>query len=387
MDIVDRMLHSEEPCIRYRTRTRVLGQDPSSESIRELREDIRNSSRGRCLAGREGDEDPLSHHPYSKWRGVHWRMASLADIGYPPGDRELEPWRERVIEWLLPHDGRPRRRPIICGRRRNCCSQEGNALYYLHALGLADERLEPLVEMLIQSQWDDGGWNCDKRPEAVNSSYHETLIPLRGLAAHARATGDEAASDAAERAADIFLKRRLLYRLRDGKLMDSRFAKLHYPPYWHYDFLFGLKVLAEADLIGDPRCSDALDLLESKRLRSGGWPAEARWYRTPCGRTKRGSGKEAVTWAPSGKRRTNEFVTVDALYVLRAAGRYGGIGSPAVLAGPRRRGYSAVPVPAGRPVASPRPMVRRLQKGTVTTWIPRHSRNPASNTGASPSGC
>ena len=54
-------------------------------------------------------------------------------------------------------------------------------------------------------------------------------------------------------------------------------VRLHYPCYWHYDLLAGLKVMAEAGFIGDPRCREALDLLESKRLPGGGFPAEARY--------------------------------------------------------------------------------------------------------------
>ena len=46
----------------------------------------------------------------------------------------------------------------------------------------------------------------------------------------------------------------------------AEFTQLHYPLYWHYDILGGLKVLAEADLMSDPRCSAALDMLLKKRL-------------------------------------------------------------------------------------------------------------------------
>ncbi|MCK4374553.1 MAG: hypothetical protein KAX19_04460, partial [Candidatus Brocadiae bacterium] len=178
-----------------------------------------------------------------------------------------------------------------------------------------------LVRRLIKWQWPDGGWNCDKKPEAVNSSYHESIIPLRALSLYARLTGDGESSPAAQRAAEVFLKRRLLFRLRDGKVITSAFAELHYPPYWHYDFLFALKVMAEAGFIRDQRCSDALDLLESRRLPDGGWPAEGRWYRVGKPQARPKSQSELVEWGRTGSRAMNEFVTADALYVLKAAGR------------------------------------------------------------------
>ena len=73
----------------------------------------------------------------------------------------------------------------INGRVRRCASQEGNCYYYSLALGLADDRTEELAARLIKWQWEDGGWNCDKRPEASISSFNETLIPLRGLVLYA----------------------------------------------------------------------------------------------------------------------------------------------------------------------------------------------------------
>jgi hypothetical protein len=76
--------------------------------------------------------------------------------------------------------------------------------------------------------------------------------------------------------------------------------------------------MAELGVIADPRCADALDLLESKRLPDGGWPAEASYYRHS---TELKLGNDDVDWGGTSSRRFNPWVTVDALAVLRAAGR------------------------------------------------------------------
>ena len=39
--------------------------------------------------------------------------------------------------------------------------------------------------------------------------------------------------------------------------MQRSFVELHYPCYWHYDVLFGLRVLTEAGFGDDPRCQAA----------------------------------------------------------------------------------------------------------------------------------
>ncbi|HEX6036166.1 MAG TPA: hypothetical protein VFY83_17130, partial [Anaerolineales bacterium] len=256
-------------------------------------------------------------HPYSKWKGAHWVLATLADLGYPPEDESLIPLREQVYAWLL---GTAHRKGVkmIAGRARRCASQEGNALFALLTLGLADERMEQLAQGLLEWQWPDGGWNCDKNPGAKHSSFMESLLPLRGLALHARLTGNRRSRKAAERAADVFLKRELFKRQSDGRVIDEEFITLHYPWYWHYDILFGLRVMAEAGWIEDQRCQAALDLLESKRLADGGFPAEKKYYQNS---PKAKTGRSLVDWGGTSRREMNEFVTVEALSVLKAAKR------------------------------------------------------------------
>ena len=332
--MVDRLLDSTEPSIRWKTRVHVLGESPTSRAVKGLEREIRDSPRVRALLARRNAEGRLVHqsHPYAKWDGAHWILATLADIGYPRGDRSLLPVRDQLMElWLGPQFYeeftvekksqvyKQKGVPIMQGRHRRCASQQSNALFSVLTLGLGDARTQDLVDRLLHWQWPDGGWNCDRNPDASHSSFMESILPLRALALVARETGDRKAGGAAKRAAEVFLKRRLFKRQRDGAVMRQEFVELHYPLYWHYDVLHGLKVMVEAGLIGDPRCQEALDLLESKRLPDGGWPAEKRYYRSS---DRPGSSLELVEWGGASKRRANPWVTVEALRVLRAAGRF-----------------------------------------------------------------
>jgi hypothetical protein len=316
-NIIDKLLNSDEPSVRFKVLVNVLGRKLESPEIKKLQEEIKSSSRVKLLLSERGKDRKIPFHPYAKWYGAHWVLATLADIGYPPGDKSLIPLKEQVYEWLF---SKKHEKSIksIDGRTRRCASQESNALYYLLTLGLADARTDELAERLIKWQWPDGGWNCDKDPKAVNSSFWESLIPLRALAQHARLTGKKESREAAKRAAEVFLKRRLYKRQKDGKIMRDEFVELHYPCYWRYDILFGLKVMAEAGFIGDKRCYDALELLESKRLPDGGFPSEAKYYRVT---DKKAAGRSLVDWGGTSKKRMNEFVTADALYVLNKSGR------------------------------------------------------------------
>lgn len=314
---IDTLLQSTEPILRLKTRIKVLGEDGSSPEVQALMREVPSSPRLTRLLSERDSGGRIPWHPYKKWRGAHWVLACLADLAYPPGDKSLLPLVDQVYDWLLSPEHIASIKAIN-GRVRCHASLEGNALYASLALGLADDRAQQLVERLVRFQWPDGGWNCHRKPEAIHSSYHESLIPLRGLSQYAKQSGDPQAALAAERAAEIFLKRHLFKRQSTGRVIKPEFVRLHYPPYWHYDFLFGLKVLAEAGWLGDPRCTAALDLLESRRLPGGGFPAEGTYYRVS---EKLRTGNSLVSWGGTGQNILNEFVTVDALYVLRTAGR------------------------------------------------------------------
>jgi hypothetical protein len=317
--------------------TRVVGEDPDSRKVRELREEIRKSPRARVLIAGRDRKLIREEQVYAKWRGAHWTLAMLAEIGYPAGDESLLPMREQVLDrWLdasfymefeskraVPKHRQAEGVPIIQGRYRRCGSQQGNALYSITRLGLADKRSDALAERLMHWQWPDGGWNCDRNPSAHVSSFNETLLPMQGLAAHAERAKDKAARAAAVKASEVFLCRQLFKSRTDGKLISPHFVRPKYPRYWHYDMLGGLVAMAEMGLIKDPRCGDALDLLEKQELQKGGWAAQGRFYKVSpsMDMSKKFGSISMVNWGGAGNARMNEWVTCDALYVLRAAGR------------------------------------------------------------------
>ena len=330
---VAELLASEEPSLRWKVRTQVLGDDGASPAVRRLREEVRRSPRvQRLLDGVEG----LPVGAYTKWRGAHWVLLALADLGHPEGDERLVPLRDQVLNtWLSTRylreyedTGRTADRyraavPVSQGRHRRCASQHGGALLAVVRLGLDDGRAARLAGLLRRWQWPDGGWNCDRRPEARSSSVHETLLPMRGLHAFASAAGELPAAEAADRAAEVLLTRRVVYRRSDAeRLGHAGWADLRYPAYWHHGLLAGLAGLAETGHVREDRCADALDLLASKRLAGGGWPAEGRWYHPP-GATA-GPSTDLVEWGDASRHRPNPWVTAAALAVLAEAGRLAG---------------------------------------------------------------
>ena len=206
--------------------------------------------------------------------------------------------RDQVCEWLLAPD----RPEPVCG------AIEGNALYYLLFLELDNGRADALAQRLAGSL-----------PKALGRSpaaFGQALTALRGLALHARLRADKASGEAADRLAEHLLAHRL-YQKPDGQPLSADGASLHYPCYEHCDFLFALKVMVEAGHLADARCREALDLLKSKQLADGAFPAERKHYRV--GRVGKGD-DSLVDWGRPNRSRPNLHVTCDALGVLHAAG-------------------------------------------------------------------
>jgi hypothetical protein len=283
--------------------------------LRALGEQVRTSPRVATLLSERDETGRISHHPYrAKWYGAHWVLVALAELRYPTGDESLVPLRDQIMGWLFSADyGRYMGR--VQGLPTLHASIDGNAVWSTLSLGIADDRTEPLVQRLLDTQWPDGGWNCDRRATGRSSSFTESLIPLRALALHTRLTGDERSQLAAERASEFFVSHRLFRRRHSGRVIASTFLQLHYPCYWHYDILFGLEVLAEAGHLGDPNCAEALELLRGKAMPDGGFPAERRYYRS--GPNALGSGPW-WTGDQHSSRRMNEWVRVGGLKMLQS---------------------------------------------------------------------
>ena len=329
---INSLLQSDKPSVRYKTLVNVLGEDPSSKKVRKLSQEIKKCPHVNSLLQNQNEAGKISSYSsvYDKWQGAHWILTTLADIGYPFNDKALYKVKDEVLSfWLSPRfyqefeakskadSYKKNGIPVMEGRHRTCASQQGYALYYLLKLGLEDPRIQNLVERLLHWQWPDGGWNCDKNPLASTSTIIHTAITFRGLSLYNKSFDDSTAKNSEKKAAEFLLERRLYKRKSNGLPISDEFTHLHYPLYWHFDILGGLKIMAEAGYIKDKRCADALNLLQKKYIPNKGWPSEKKYYKTSLNLSL---GNDYVDWGGVNRNDANEWITVDALFVLKTAG-------------------------------------------------------------------
>ncbi len=329
---VEWILQSDDPSVRFFALTQVLGRPLDSPEVEKTRRQILKGPRVTVLLSGQHPDGGFGVHPYQKWTGAHWRLVSLVELGVPTGFRPAVKATDLVLKWLL-GQAHLANVPRISGLYRRCASQEGNALAVCSLLGMAqDPRVSQLADSLVEWQWPDGGWNCDRREEAWHSSFNESLSPLWGLVEYHKATNDGRVGESMEKAGEFFLKHRIFRscRTEDPRPAETFHGKvrrgihliteLHYPLYWHYDILQALMVLDRAGRLEDPRTSDAIDLVESKRGEDGRWRPEG-YYWSLKRKTKSKvavSNVEVVDW---GRHGPNEMITLNALRILKAARR------------------------------------------------------------------
>lgn len=218
--------------------------------------------------------------PAGQWGdGPNWdlvtmySLVALMDLGLDPASKQARKMIDRVdkrvvFKWL-------KNRPYLHGETEPCINGR--------ILGIGAYFKKPndaLAKQLLSEQLEDGGWNCEawpflsaKRPPSRRSSFHTTICVLEGLLEYERAGGKSAAvTKARKRGENYLLERRIFRSLRTGKVIDQRWLRFSFPPFWHYDVLRGLDYLRNAGIKPDRRVGEAIKIVMERRHQNGRWP-------------------------------------------------------------------------------------------------------------------
>ncbi len=167
-----------------------------------------------------------------------------------------------------------------------------------------------IVQRLLGTRMEDGGWNCESEKGSVRSSFDSTLNVLEGLLEFEKSTGGTAGSIAARRSGEEYLlKRHLFRRLSTGEPADQQYLQFVHPSRWRYDVLRALDYFRHASLSTgtppDARLKDAIDHVRSKRRDDGKWALD----RSVCG--------EVWFEMSDGPGKPSPWVTLRAMRVLK----------------------------------------------------------------------
>jgi len=190
---------------------------------------------------------------------TYWLSHVLADLGMDRSDPRVRKTAELLLglqEKVLADPGSD-----------HCIG--ANATRTLIRFGYLDHPVvQRSLEWLIRTQKSDGGWHCFPS----RSGSLDCWEGLAALAAIPEGSRDEATRRSIERNAEFYLKRELM---ESGSQRYAPWFRIHFPNYYHYDLLVGLRLVTLAGYGTDPRLRPALRWLRSKRRPDGTWALDA----------------------------------------------------------------------------------------------------------------
>jgi hypothetical protein len=282
------LLEPSDPPIRLSTLTDVLGKARDEEDVRIARQNT--LSYEPVVALRQAQEHrgywpPDSECYNPKFTATVWQLMILAEMGVPRTS-----WIESAVERFFHQHQRGN------GSFDDEVCLTGHMTRSLFVLGYGDDtRINRSLNWLPDFQLEDGGWNCDyPKYNPKHSSFMSTIDVLWAFSEIPKPSLTRKLKKSLERGAEFLLSHRVYKSHRDGMPVDLHrkrpgpddplftpgvITRFHFPMYYYYDALHGLRVLAQLGYNDDERISDAIDLVLSKRSPEGRWLLEGDWVR------------------------------------------------------------------------------------------------------------
>jgi len=277
-------LLDSDPAIRWQVMRDLIGT--SEEGVAAERAKVATEGWGTQLLASQGTD--------GSWAGTAWNhgwdstmhvLTLLREIGLDSASNQarhaLGLVREHV-KWMgWDWDGKWQGQdfvgnPFFAGEVEPCINGQvmASGAYF-------GQDCKRILDLLLDEQLPDGGWNCEAENGSTRSSFNTTICVLEALLEYELAAGTSAVVTKARlRGQEYLLERRLFRRLSNGEAIErdrqgsTVFTRFAFPAWWHYDILRGLDYLRHAAVTPDDRAAEAIDIVESKRDSNGRWPLE-----------------------------------------------------------------------------------------------------------------
>jgi hypothetical protein len=270
-------LLDSDPAIRWQIMRDLTGEAPNLIAAERSR--IATEGWGAKLLARQSPAGTWGGSPRG-WRNdlpkddrdmlvTLYSLVVLIDLGLDPASPQARKMIDRVDKGVV--FKRLNNRPFLDGETEPCINAR------ILAIGAYfKEPNDALAKQLLSEQLEDGGWNCEA-PKSRRSSFHTTICVLEGLLEYERGGRKsgaiaKAVTKARKRAENYLLQRRMFLSLRTGEVIDKRWLRFSFPPFWHYDVLRGLDYLRNAGVKPDSRVREAVEIVMKRRHQNGRWP-------------------------------------------------------------------------------------------------------------------
>ncbi len=330
---LDWLLEPENPPVRFFALRDILGRSPNSKEVLEARDQIRKYSPVRKVLKartKDGYWPPKDTCYTPKWTSTVWPLMLLGEMGIIPDEGvkracetlfDLHQLDNGAFTCPSPLDVKRyiRQHPRAKAVRWEEPCLTGNMIRTLLVFGYGDDkRVKKAIDWMPEHQLDDGGWNCNYPEKKVkHSSFMSTIEPLWAYSEIPRAKRTRRMKRSADRGAEFLLMHRVYKSDHHHWKHSLPFATtLHFPMYYYYDALHGLRVLAKLGYGDDERVRDAVHLILSKRSPDGKWLLEGDWSREAEAQENKRKALVDVEelWKPS------KWITLNCFRALTATG-------------------------------------------------------------------
>jgi hypothetical protein len=166
--VVAWLLENDQPAVRYRALTDLLGRKPNDPAVRAARAQIGRVGWAADQLRQQGPKgfwerrEPRTVAEYvdflyfPAYRSTNWRALVLADLGLDATDPRVRKIADLIFEYQLRLGS-----PFNLFYEEVC--RAGNTARMLARFGFGDDRrVRKLYDWLLEDQREDGGWNCSQ---------------------------------------------------------------------------------------------------------------------------------------------------------------------------------------------------------------------------------
>ncbi len=300
-DALGWLLEPRDPPVRLHALTDILHFPSDSKESVSMRKVLLSYEPVKRILKAQTDEGywPPENTCYKpKFTATVWPLILLGEMGVPSEARikkacerflSLHQMDNGAFSWVSNQDKRRKMEEEPC--------LTGNMIRTLIVFGyLEDPRVQRAIEWMPEQQQEDGGWNCDYPYRHVtHSSFMSTIEPLWAYSEIPNARWTKKMKRSIDRGAEFLLMHHVYksdhHDWRPTEFWPIQFwgeqtTKFHFPMYYYYDALHGLRVLTKLGYGHDERVRDAAHLVLSKKTPKGKWLLEGDWLREWKGKTR-----------------------------------------------------------------------------------------------------
>ena len=269
--VMDWLLEDDQPSVRYRALTELLGKKEEDSETKHARGEITKAGWAKDMLDEQLPGGSWVHEKSlfsPTFHATFWKLLVLADLGLTKRDPRIDGACQLWMRRNSTKDGGF----SSSGKAGGHLCITGNTARALVQFGYVDHpKVKRAFEWLVKNQAERGGWSCWNFKPPCRKRTLDSWEPLGAFAVYPRQLWTRSMKHACERGAEFYLERELH---KEGARWEPWY-RFHYPVHYYYDLLVGLDFMTALGYSRDKRMGYAISLLEEKRRQDGRWILDA----------------------------------------------------------------------------------------------------------------